>query len=104
MALDKEDDDTIDCYKVDKYFIVAEGNYIKNITNNLNRYDIFITTTKNGKFVDEKCVTIDLEPGQTYKLPYDVVEKRYKDEEYIVTFTVKEKNETVCKKYSCKVR
>lgn len=70
---------------------------IKNdyLFNNLNRYDIFITTTKNGEFVDEKCVTIDLEPGQTYELEYDVVQKRYKGEEYIVTFTVKEKNETM---------
>ena len=70
---------------------------IKNdyLFNNLNRYDIFITTTKNGQFVDEKSVTIDLEPGKTYRLSYDVVQKRYKDEEYIVTFTVKEKNETL---------
>ena len=70
---------------------------IKNdyLFNNLNRYDIFITTTKNGEFIDEKCVTLDLEPGQTCQLEYDVVQKRYKDEEYIVTFTVKEKNETM---------
>ncbi|MGL6107988.1 glycoside hydrolase family 2 TIM barrel-domain containing protein, partial [Romboutsia sp.] len=70
---------------------------IKNdyLFNNLNKYVIFITTTKNGEFVDEKCVEIDLEPGQTYELQYDVEEKRYKDEEYIVTFTVKEKNETI---------
>ena len=70
---------------------------IKNdyLFNNLNRYDIFITTTKNGQFVDEKSVTIDLEPGKTYRLSYDVVQKRYKDEEYIVTFTVKEKNATL---------
>ena len=61
----------------------------------INRYDIFITTTKNGEFIDEKCVTLDLEPGQTCQLEYDVVQKRYKDEEYIVTFTVKEKNETM---------
>src|SRR5699024_2205138 len=54
-----------------------------------------ITTTKNGEFIDEKCVTLDLEPGQTCQLEYDVVQKRYKDEEYIVTFTVKEKNETM---------
>ena len=40
-------------------------------------------------------MTIDLEPGKTYRLSYDVVQKRYKDEEYIVTFTVKEKNETL---------
>ena len=33
MALDKEDDDTIDCYKVGKYVIVAEGNYIKKHNN-----------------------------------------------------------------------
>ena len=46
-------------------------------------------------FIDEKCVTLDLEPGQTCQLEYDVVQKRYKDEEYIVTFTVKEKNETM---------
>ena len=48
---------------------------IKNdyLFNNLNRYDIFITTTKNGQFVDEKSVTIDLEPGKTYRLSYDVV-------------------------------
>ena len=52
---------------------------IKNdyLFNNLNRYDIFITTTKNGQFVDEKSVTIDLEPGKTYRLSYDVVQKRY---------------------------
>lgn len=49
MALDKEDNDTIDCYKVGKYFIVAEGNYIKNITNNLNRYQSI--RNKEGKVI-----------------------------------------------------
>ena len=53
---------------------------IKNdyLFNNLNRYDIFITTTKNGQFVDEKSVTIDLEPGKTYRLSYDVYKKDIK--------------------------
>lgn len=62
---------------------------------NLNRYEFIITTTKNGLLEKESIVNIDLNPGESIEFNYEVPEKRTKKDEYIVTFTVRQKEATI---------
>lgn len=62
---------------------------------NLDRFNIKITTTNNGVVVDEKIENISLEPGNELILNYDVVDKRSSKDEYIVTISFIEKEDTL---------
>ena len=62
---------------------------------NLERFNIKITITNNGEIVDEKIEKISLEPGKEIVLSYDVVNKRSSKDEYIVTISFVEKEDTL---------
>lgn len=65
---------------------------------NLDKFNIKITTSNNGVVVDEKIINLFLEPGNSKILSYDFEEIRTNKDEYIVTISIIEKEDTLYSK------
>lgn len=67
----------------------------ENLFTNFDRYEVCVTTTINGELVSTTVEEISLDAESNIEFDYDVPEKRVNNEEYIITFSVKEKYDTL---------
>ncbi|MGL5315707.1 MAG: beta-galactosidase small subunit family protein, partial [Peptostreptococcaceae bacterium] len=62
---------------------------------NLNRYELKVTTTNNGVVISNKIEQLDVKAGESIEFNYDVPQKRMDKDEYIVTLSLVEKEDTL---------
>ncbi|MEG2786289.1 MAG: glycoside hydrolase family 2 TIM barrel-domain containing protein [Romboutsia sp.] len=62
---------------------------------NLDKFEMKITTTNNGVIVNEKITSLYLEPGESTEFVYNFKNERSSSDEYIVTISFIEKEDTL---------